>query len=76
MSSCSVTVRIGNESFVAHFAAQSAPHSCISLRALLPYAGHLIHARWSGEALRAPLESAWNRTSWLPEENATECPRR
>ena len=43
--------------------------------ALLPYAGNVIHARWSGEALWSPLANVWTSGSILPLENPTTLPR-
>ena len=47
------------------------PHSCERFMELLPYHGTLLHARWSGEALWAPLGPAWPAGQYLPREHAT-----
>jgi hypothetical protein len=48
--------------------------SCARLEALLPYAGKILHACWSGEACWAPLAPVWSSGSVLPPENATANP--
>ncbi|HEX6833839.1 MAG TPA: DUF3830 family protein, partial [Rudaea sp.] len=52
-----------------------APLSCRALLDLLPYAGPVVHARWSGEALWSPLGARWRAGSVLQSENATSEPR-
>lgn len=53
-----LALRIGSEPFTARLRRDLAPQACGCLLELLPYAGKLIHARWSGEALWAPLAPA------------------
>jgi hypothetical protein len=74
MPSPLLRVTIGTESFDERFAMECAPNSCRKLHGLLPYSGRLVHARWSGECLFAPLETQWPRTTLLAEENATDHP--
>lgn len=67
-------IRIGTERFAARLRGDIAPRSCGRLMELLPYSGKLIHARWSGEALWAPLASAVAADLVLPREHATTNP--
>jgi len=71
----SFIVKIGSESFPARLRRDLAPRSCERLMALLPYAGRLIHARWSGEALWSPLGEAFLQGPRLPPENPRDRPR-
>ncbi len=41
--------------FTAHMEEEGAPSTCAAFRKLLPFAGRLIQARWSGEAAWIPL---------------------
>ncbi|HEV2112372.1 MAG TPA: DUF3830 family protein [Gammaproteobacteria bacterium] len=70
----SLSIKIGAESFPARLRQDLAPRSCDCLRALLPYAGSVIHARWSGEALWAPLAAVMPPDLVLPRENARNQP--
>ena len=65
---------IGSERFTARLRRDLAPRSCQWLMELLPYSGKLIHARWSGEALWAPLASVVPPDLVLPREHATTVP--
>lgn len=67
-------VRIGTETFTARLRRDLAPRSCECLVGLLPYAGKLIHARWSGEALWAPLAPVSPAVLSLAAEQLTEYP--
>src|SRR3989337_825124 len=51
------TLRIaaGRFSFEARLEERSAPRTCEAVRAMLPLRDHLIHARWSGEAMWIPI---------------------
>lgn len=69
-----LSVKIGTESFTARLRRDLAPCSCECLLALLPYAGKVIHARWSGEALWSPLAGAVPPGLVLPAENARHRP--
>lgn len=44
------------------------------LTQMLPFRGHLIHARWSGEAIWSPLSTVWASRSILEPEHATGQP--
>lgn len=66
----SLSVNIGAERFAARLRRDLAPRSCECLLGLLPYAGQVIHARWSGEALWSPLAAALPAGLVLPRENA------
>jgi hypothetical protein len=63
-------LRIGTGRFAARLRRDLAPRSCEQLMDLLPYAGKLIHARWSGEALWAPLAAVFTPELVLPRESA------
>ena len=69
-----LTVTLGAERFVARLRRELTPRSCEYLLGLLPYAGKAIHARWSGEALWAPLAGAVPADLLLPPEHATGDP--
>lgn len=74
MSSDPLVVRIGGERFPARLRRDLAPHSCDCIMGLLPYAGKVIHARWSGEAVWAPLEPTVPSNLLLPPENPRDRP--
>jgi len=69
------TVSIGTSTFRASLASPVESSSWIALAKLLPYAGPVLHARWSGEAVWSPLRAAWPVESRLPEEDAIAQPR-
>jgi hypothetical protein len=50
-----LTITIGAERFDARWEEDAAPSTCETIRRLLPLAGEIIHARWSGEAAWLPL---------------------
>ena len=54
-----LTITIGGEAFSARLRRDLAPRSCECLMSLLPYSGKVLQARWSGEALWAPLGQAF-----------------
>jgi hypothetical protein len=66
-----VLIMIDDVCWKARFTDGIAPKSCARLRALLPYRGVLLHARWSGEACWSPLAAAWPAGESLAEEAAT-----
>jgi hypothetical protein len=70
MASDTLILSIGSERFPARLRRDLAPHSCERLMGMLPYAGKVIHARWSGEALWSPLEAVFPQDLMLPRENA------
>ena len=62
-----VVITAGPFKLTARFEA-AAPLTCAAFRELLPLKAHLLHVRWSGEAVWAPLgDLAVN----VPAENAT-----
>lgn len=69
MAPDSLILKIGIESFAARLRHDLAPRSCECLLALLPYSGKLIQARWSGDAMWAPLEPAFPAGVLLPPEH-------
>ncbi|HEX7914269.1 DUF3830 family protein [Rudaea sp.] len=69
------TVSIGTSTFRASIASPRASASWDALARLLPYAGTVLHARWSGEAIWSPLRTIWPAASLLPRENAVGEPR-
>ena len=74
MASDTLKFSIGADRFTARLRRDLAPRSCDYLLGLLPYAGWAIHARWSGEALWAPLEAVVSPDLVLPSESATADP--
>lgn len=50
-----VKITIGNEQWTAKLEEEKAPATCKAFRSLLPYQAKVIHVRWSGEGLWAPL---------------------
>ncbi|MBI2184321.1 MAG: DUF3830 family protein [Thaumarchaeota archaeon] len=46
---------IDKEEFPAKLHQATAPKTCSALLRVLPLAGHVVHARWSGEAIWLPL---------------------
>ncbi len=55
MSDDLVRIEVGDLRFVARLEGALAPASCAAIRRLLPLTGHLLQARWSGEAAWMPL---------------------
>jgi hypothetical protein len=74
MASDTLKFSIGAEHFTARLRRDLAPRSCDYLLGLLPYLGWAIHARWSGEALWAPLEAVVPPDLVLPSESAIADP--
>jgi len=74
MASDTLIFSIGSERFRARLRRDLAPLSCDYLLGLLPYVGQVIHARWSGEALWAPLAAVVPPDLTLPRESATADP--
>lgn len=66
-----VRVRAGGFTFAARLEEDAAPRTCAAFRAMLPLRDHLIHARWSGEAMWIPMG---DRRIELGSENATSHP--
>jgi hypothetical protein len=50
-----VTITVGTLRFVARLERALAPETCAALERALPLEGHLMQARWSGEAAWMPL---------------------
>lgn len=73
--SASIRLTLGERFWSGRLRRDLAPRSCDLLERLLPYQGQVLHARWSGEALWAPLERVWPTGCVLPAENATSRPR-
>ena len=69
-----VRVSIGARSWQGRLRRELAPRSCALLEGLLPYQGEVLHARWSGEAVWAPLAAVWPPGFVLPPERATGRP--
>ena len=74
MASDTLTLRFGGERFTAKLRRDLAPRSCEYLLSLLPYRGRVLHARWSGEALWAPLVDVVPSGLSLPRESAVAEP--
>lgn len=55
MSADLARIEVGDLLLVARLETTLAPKSCAALRRLLPLTGHLLQARWSGEAAWMPL---------------------
>lgn len=68
-------IAIGEAIFSARFRHDLAPVSCARLRALMPYYGDAIHARWSGEAVWSPLAAVWPAGTSLLAEHAIGNPQ-
>ena len=67
-----VLIHAGGFSFQARFETAAAPRTCVVFRQLLPFKEHIIHVRWSGEAMWVPLGGL---DLGLGPENATSYPR-
>ena len=67
------TIRItaGRSTFDARLEEDAAPRTCAAFLRMLPFKDHLIHARWSGEAMWIPMGE---RRVDVPPENATSHP--
>ena len=68
-------ITIGAETFSGRYRDDLAPMSCARLRALVPYQGDVIHARWSGEAIWSPLAAVWPPGTSLPPEHGIGSPQ-
>jgi hypothetical protein len=66
-----VVITSGTFTFPARFEERAAPRTCEAFRKLLPFNNHLVHVRWSGEAMWVPLGDL---ALGLPSENATSYP--
>jgi hypothetical protein len=70
-----IRLTIGDEAFAARLRTDMAPFSCEVLAGILPLDCEVIHARWSGESIWAPLSRLWPAGLVLPTEHGTENPR-
>jgi len=68
-----VVITVGSLRFTARLEEERAPATCAAFRALLPFEGELIQARWSGEAAWCPLGDF---QLGVPVEHATSHPSR
>jgi hypothetical protein len=65
-------ITAGEFEFTARLEDEKAPRTIAALRGLLPLAGKLAQARWSGESAWVPL--GWDLEIGLAAENATSYP--
>lgn len=66
-----VVLSLGPCRFEARFESGAAPRTCAAFRGLLPFTSQVIHVRWSGEAVWAPLGDL---SIGVAPENATTYP--
>ena len=66
-----VVLSLGPYRLEARFESSAAPRTCAAFRGLLPFTSQVIHVRWSGEAVWAPLGDL---SIGVPPENATTYP--
>jgi len=66
-----VVISLGSHRLGARFETAAAPETCAAFRRLLPFTSQVIHVRWSGEAVWAPLG---NLSIGVAPENATTYP--
>jgi hypothetical protein len=66
-----VTITAGPFTLSARFELVAAPLTCAAFRKLLPLTARLLHVRWSGEAVWAPLGDL---ALGVPPESATSYP--
>ena len=66
-----VVLSLGPCRFEARFESGAAPRTCAAFLALLPFTSQVIHVRWSGEAVWAPLGDL---SIGVAPENATTYP--
>ena len=50
-----LVLSLGPYRFEARLESSAAPRTCAAFRGLLPFLSQVIHVRWSGEAVWAPL---------------------
>lgn len=46
---------VGSFHFIARLEKEAAPLTCAAFLQMLPYTNHVIHSRWSGEAVWVPM---------------------
>ena len=66
-----VVITAGPFTLTARFESAAAPLTCAAVKKLLPLEARLLHVRWSGEAVWAPLGDL---AVAVPPENATSYP--
>ncbi len=66
-----VVISLGSHRLGARFETAAAPETCAAFRRLLPFTSQVIHVRWSGEAVWAPLGDL---SIGVTPENATSYP--
>ena len=66
-----VVISLGSHRLGARFETAAAPETCAAFRRLLPFTSQVIHVRWSGEAVWAPLGDL---SIGVAPENATTYP--
>ena len=66
-----VVISLGPHRFGARLETAAAPLTCAAFRRLLPFTSQVIHVRWSGEAVWAPLGDL---SIGVAPENATTYP--
>ncbi len=64
-------ITAGGSVFTARLEEEAAPKTTAAFRAMLPFTDHVIHARWSGEAMWIPMGE---RRLAVGPENATSHP--
>lgn len=50
-----IRLTAGEFTFAGHFEEEAAPQTCAAFRKRLPFESKLVHVRWSGEGVWAPL---------------------
>ena len=48
-------IKIADHNFNAVFEAEKSPATCAAFKAAMPFAGKIVHVRWSGEGIWIPL---------------------
>lgn len=66
-----VVITLGSHRLAARFETAAAPATCAAFRSRLPFTSQVIHVRWSGEAVWAPLGDL---SIGIGAENATTYP--
>jgi hypothetical protein len=66
-----VVIAIGSFTLTGRLETAAAPLTCAAFRAMLPLEAHLLHVRWSGQAVWLPMGEL---SLAVPPENATSYP--
>jgi len=66
-----VVIRIGSFTLRARYELELAPQTCAAFRRMLPLQTHVLHVRWSGQAVWVPMGELHLP---VPPENATSYP--